>query len=224
MEIWFLYCWPASDSRPDRQAPRHPKAEWKGAVFVADPLLACTLGRGQPDQHLSMPLLTGISHWSVLVLLLLLLLLLLLDGSRWVAEDILFISYLSSFPRVCEINMYFRRLISLSVFRRLYNLLEQLCYPRMLRQTWVILSFYVSLLTRKSLGASCLSPTEWVTWAQLNESHNFACSTYPNNQKAGLLLIMSQWMNECMEGVCKMYEEHVKRMHPNSPSITYDIS
>ena len=27
-----------------------------------------------------------------------------------------------------------------------------------------------------------------------------------------------------MEGVCKMYEEHLKRMNPNSPSITYDIS
>ncbi|KAB0386198.1 hypothetical protein FD755_001154 [Muntiacus reevesi] len=26
------------------------------------------------------------------------------------------------------------------------------------------------------------------------------------------------------EGVCKMYEEHLKRMNPNSPSITYDIS
>uniref|UniRef100_A0A2K5LX65 Enhancer of rudimentary homolog n=1 Tax=Cercocebus atys TaxID=9531 RepID=A0A2K5LX65_CERAT len=26
------------------------------------------------------------------------------------------------------------------------------------------------------------------------------------------------------ESVCKMYEEHLKRMNPNSPSITYDIS
>jgi len=31
-------------------------------------------------------------------------------------------------------------------------------------------------------------------------------------------------MNECMEGVCKIYEEHLKRTYPNSPSITYDIS
>uniref|UniRef100_A0A673STY5 Enhancer of rudimentary homolog n=1 Tax=Suricata suricatta TaxID=37032 RepID=A0A673STY5_SURSU len=29
--------------------------------------------------------------------------------------------------------------------------------------------------------------------------------------------------NECMEGICKMCEEHLKRMNPNSPSITYDI-
>ncbi|KAF0043888.1 hypothetical protein F2P81_003046 [Scophthalmus maximus] len=27
-----------------------------------------------------------------------------------------------------------------------------------------------------------------------------------------------------MVSVCKMYEEHLKRMNPNSPSITYDIS
>jgi len=31
-------------------------------------------------------------------------------------------------------------------------------------------------------------------------------------------------VNECMEGVCKMYEEHLKRQNPNIPSITYDIS
>ena len=31
-------------------------------------------------------------------------------------------------------------------------------------------------------------------------------------------------VNECMEGVCKMYEEHLKKQNPNIPSITYDIS
>ena len=31
-------------------------------------------------------------------------------------------------------------------------------------------------------------------------------------------------VNECMEGVCKIYEEHLKTTNPNLPSITYDIS
>ena len=31
-------------------------------------------------------------------------------------------------------------------------------------------------------------------------------------------------VNECMEGVCKIYEEHLKRLNPNVPSITYDIA
>ena len=31
-------------------------------------------------------------------------------------------------------------------------------------------------------------------------------------------------VNECMEGVCKIYEEHLKKTNPNLPSITYDIS
>jgi len=31
-------------------------------------------------------------------------------------------------------------------------------------------------------------------------------------------------VNECLEGVCKIYEEYLKRMNPSSPSITYDIS
>uniref|UniRef100_A0A336MY62 CSON009410 protein n=1 Tax=Culicoides sonorensis TaxID=179676 RepID=A0A336MY62_CULSO len=31
-------------------------------------------------------------------------------------------------------------------------------------------------------------------------------------------------VNECMEGVCKIYEEHLKVKNPNTPTITYDIS
>lgn len=31
-------------------------------------------------------------------------------------------------------------------------------------------------------------------------------------------------VNACLEGVCKIYEEHLKRMNPNSPSITYKIA
>lgn len=31
-------------------------------------------------------------------------------------------------------------------------------------------------------------------------------------------------VNDCLDGICKMYEEHLKRLNPNSPSITYDIS
>ncbi|CAN8000096.1 unnamed protein product, partial [Ixodes hexagonus] len=31
-------------------------------------------------------------------------------------------------------------------------------------------------------------------------------------------------VNECMEGVCHIYEEHLKHQNPNTPSITYDIS
>lgn len=31
-------------------------------------------------------------------------------------------------------------------------------------------------------------------------------------------------VNDCMEGVCRIYEEHLKRINPNTPTITYDIS
>lgn len=31
-------------------------------------------------------------------------------------------------------------------------------------------------------------------------------------------------VNDCMEGVCKIFEEHLKRKNPNTPTITYDIS
>jgi len=31
-------------------------------------------------------------------------------------------------------------------------------------------------------------------------------------------------VNACLEGICKIYEEHLKRINANIPSITYDIS
>ncbi|XP_022176203.1 enhancer of rudimentary homolog [Rhopalosiphum maidis] len=31
-------------------------------------------------------------------------------------------------------------------------------------------------------------------------------------------------VNDCMEGVCKIYEEHLKKLNPKSVSITYDIT
>jgi len=31
-------------------------------------------------------------------------------------------------------------------------------------------------------------------------------------------------VNDCLEGTCKIFEEYLKKINPNSPSITYDIS
>ncbi|TDG42560.1 hypothetical protein AWZ03_011019 [Drosophila navojoa] len=30
-------------------------------------------------------------------------------------------------------------------------------------------------------------------------------------------------LDDCLEAVCNIYEEHLKRKYPNMPSITYDI-
>uniref|UniRef100_A0A8C5XRM2 Enhancer of rudimentary homolog n=1 Tax=Microcebus murinus TaxID=30608 RepID=A0A8C5XRM2_MICMU len=45
----------------------------------------------------------------------------------------------------------------------------------------------------------------------------------PTKRPEGRTYAYYESVNECMEGVCKVYEEHLKRMNPNSPSITYDI-
>lgn len=39
-----------------------------------------------------------------------------------------------------------------------------------------------------------------------------------------MILLLLTMSCTSFPGVCKMYEEHLKRMNPNSPSITYDIS
>ena len=31
-------------------------------------------------------------------------------------------------------------------------------------------------------------------------------------------------VNDCMEGVCRIYEEHLKKENPSSSQITYDIA
>ena len=31
-------------------------------------------------------------------------------------------------------------------------------------------------------------------------------------------------INEAMEGVCKLFEEHLKRLNPSKPQITYDVA
>uniref|UniRef100_A0A8C2QNY2 Enhancer of rudimentary homolog n=1 Tax=Cricetulus griseus TaxID=10029 RepID=A0A8C2QNY2_CRIGR len=46
----------------------------------------------------------------------------------------------------------------------------------------------------------------------------------PTKRPEGRTYVDYESVNEYMEGVCKMYKEHLKRMNPNSPSITYDIS
>ncbi|XP_036605838.1 enhancer of rudimentary homolog [Trichosurus vulpecula] len=44
----------------------------------------------------------------------------------------------------------------------------------------------------------------------------------PSKRPEGRTYADYESVNECMEGVCRMYEEHLRRMNPNSPSITYD--
>ncbi|KAG7328333.1 hypothetical protein KOW79_008277 [Hemibagrus wyckioides] len=56
-----------------------------------------------------------------------------------------------------------------------------------------------------------------------NMSHTILL-VQPTKRPEGRTYADYESVNECMEGVCKMYEEHLKRMNPNSPSITYDIS
>ncbi|KAK9409803.1 enhancer of rudimentary like [Crotalus adamanteus] len=76
------------------------------------------------------------------------------------------------------------------------------------------------IVVEASLGvcASRLSRAERVAM-----SHTILL-VQPTKRPEGRTYADYESVNECMEGVCKMYEEHLKRMNPNSPSITYDIS
>ncbi|XP_051013721.1 enhancer of rudimentary homolog [Acomys russatus] len=46
----------------------------------------------------------------------------------------------------------------------------------------------------------------------------------PTQRLEGRTYAEYQSVNECMEGICKMYEEHLKRMNPCSLCITYGIN
>ncbi|CAL8315734.1 unnamed protein product [Lota lota] len=72
------------------------------------------------------------------------------------------------------------------------------------------------------------TPQAGPTRPQRSENKNKGSHTIllvqPTKRPEGRTYADYESVNECMEGVCKMYEEHLKRMNPNSPSITYDIS
>uniref|UniRef100_A0A8C2MNP0 Enhancer of rudimentary homolog n=1 Tax=Cricetulus griseus TaxID=10029 RepID=A0A8C2MNP0_CRIGR len=73
---------------------------------------------------------------------------------------------------------------------------------------------------------SCLRQTEEGVRSpgiEITDSHTILL-VQPTKRPEGRTYADYESVNECMEGVCKMYEEHLKRMNPNSPSITYDIS
>uniref|UniRef100_A0AAZ3RTR9 Enhancer of rudimentary homolog n=1 Tax=Oncorhynchus tshawytscha TaxID=74940 RepID=A0AAZ3RTR9_ONCTS len=65
--------------------------------------------------------------------------------------------------------------------------------------------------------------TRIATLCVIETSHTILL-VQPTKRPEGRTYADYESVNECMEGVCKMYEEHLKRMNPNSPSITYDIS
>ncbi|MEJ1277484.1 hypothetical protein NN561_008401 [Cricetulus griseus] len=46
----------------------------------------------------------------------------------------------------------------------------------------------------------------------------------PSQRPEGRTYAEYESVNECMEGICKMFEEHLKRMNPLSQSITYGVS
>ncbi|KAL6032772.1 hypothetical protein STEG23_022355 [Scotinomys teguina] len=62
----------------------------------------------------------------------------------------------------------------------------------------------------------------WLQRSGANVSYHFAGTAYQETK--GRTYADYESVNECMEGVCKMYEEHLKRMNPNNPSITYGVS
>ncbi|KAM7319993.1 hypothetical protein ACRRTK_020436 [Alexandromys fortis] len=59
--------------------------------------------------------------------------------------------------------------------------------------------------------------------AAVSESHTIL-PLQPTKRLEGRTYADYESRNEGMEGVGKMYEEHLKRMNPNSRSITYNIS
>ncbi|XP_057554010.1 enhancer of rudimentary homolog [Hippopotamus amphibius kiboko] len=46
----------------------------------------------------------------------------------------------------------------------------------------------------------------------------------PTKRPEGRTYAAYESVNQCTEGVCKMYEEHLKRKNTTRPSVTYDIS
>ena len=46
----------------------------------------------------------------------------------------------------------------------------------------------------------------------------------PGNDQKSRTYSDYESINECLEGICKIYEEYLKKQNPNSPQISYDIA
>merc|ERR1712031_44838 len=57
-----------------------------------------------------------------------------------------------------------------------------------------------------------------------NMSSHTILLVQPTRKPEGRTYSDYESVNDCMEGVCKIYEEHLKKSNPSSSQITYDIS
>lgn len=67
------------------------------------------------------------------------------------------------------------------------------------------------------------SPSQVSVFKEVTMSHTILL-VQPNPRPDTRTYSDYESLNECLEGICKIYEEHLKRQNPDCPSITYDIS
>ncbi|XP_057174669.1 enhancer of rudimentary homolog isoform X1 [Ursus arctos] len=128
---------------------------------------------------------------------------------------------------LCSVlSQLFSFVLLCSVFKYTYNIFSLSQDPRCLiwRFSQPSILFVLILLGPKAekIG-SAEGPASFESDRGGSGSHTILL-VQPTKRPEGRTYADYESVNECMEGVCKMYEEHLKRMNPNSPSITYDIS
>merc|ERR1739848_171895 len=67
------------------------------------------------------------------------------------------------------------------------------------------------------------SDFDCLTEERIMSSHTILL-VQPTRKPEGRTYSDYESVNDCMEGVCRIYEEHLKKSNPSSSQITYDIS
>ncbi|XP_048733611.2 enhancer of rudimentary homolog isoform X1 [Ostrea edulis] len=75
----------------------------------------------------------------------------------------------------------------------------------------------------KCAGTVACASHQFLQLKSINMSHTILL-VQPNPRPDTRTYSDYESLNECLEGICKIYEEHLKRQNPDCPSITYDIS
>ena len=82
-----------------------------------------------------------------------------------------------------------------------------------------------------SLNVRCFHGRDIVSFTTVIKVVAFRMSTthtillvQPSKKPEGRTYSDYESVNDCMEGVCRIYEEHLKKSNPSSSQITYDIS
>lgn len=127
--------------------------------------------------------------------------------------------------RVWSIGLYFLRVVSRNFITIYHRKIDwQLYFHTGVAQTHTYVQHFDCVEPTKKKYREFQNNRDWRNNKSKTKMSHTILLVQPGSRPETRTYSDYESVNECMEGVCKIYEEHLKRRNPNTPTITYDIS